>query len=678
MRPSASRGIRFLKERLLDYVFAALAVVAALLVRKALDPVLGTSAPYVTLFPAVACVAIFGGNGPAMLTTLVGLAGVTYWWLPAGTLSLIAHDTAKQLAAILYLALCGLIITVSHFHRKNASKLQRLQEDNERQVAIELDAMRRLQETGTFCMKAGNGYRECLDSILDAALFLTGAEKGTLHLLDGTGALKIAAQRGFAPPFLSFFDSVEVGTAAASAMALSTRKRMAVDDVARAEIFDGKPSRDILLQAQVRALQCTPLVSGSGNVLGIISTHFSEPHRLPDREARLMDLLSRQAADYLERKQSEESLRVASAQLQQLLEATPTGITRCSRDLRYLAINSSCASMLGLPESEVLGRPIVEVMGTAAWEKIEPYVQRVLRGERVEYEAALPYRVVGTRHVHVIYTPETNSQNEVIGWFASITDITHFSRLEEQLRKAEKLAAAGQLAASLAHEINNPLESVTNVLYLLDCDDSLSPEARTMAQIARREMSRLTRIVRQSLSYYRVGAVAKQFDLAAVVRESLEILSDKINRNRIQVETKFAGPPSMMGFQDEVRQVLDNLLLNAIEAMPTGGHLKVAARLSSNWGKDGSLGIRLTIADTGCGIAKENLDRLFEPFFTTKSDKGTGLGLWAVRAIVAKHNGDMRIRSSHSAAKTGTVVSIFWPHAQAEATSEQAHSVSAA
>lgn len=662
MRASAPGGSGFIERAIPRYALAVVCTAAALLVRKLLEPVLGTSVPYITLFPAVACVAIFAGDGPAALTALLGLLGAAYWFVPPAGLAMMG--TAERLAAGLYLFFCGFIIWMCHVNRGYSDKVRRLQGEKEEQMASELEVMRRLQETGTLCIRPENELEACLDSILEAAISLTGAQKGNLQLLDPvTGALKIAAQRGFEQPFLEFFESVTNGTPATCSRALREHRRIVVEDVTTSEIFVG--SLNVMLQAGIRAVQSTPLTSSSGTILGVISTHFAEPHRLSEREARLIDLLSRQAGDYLERKQAERELRAASAQVQQLLEAVPTGITHCSCDLRYLAANPAYAQLAGRPAEEIVGRPIVEVMGEAGWKMIEPYVQRVLQGERVEYQTPLPFTGGGRRQIHVVYTPERDSNGQVIGWFASVQDISAFKAVEEQLRRAEKLAAAGQLAASLAHEINNPLESVINALYLLESDRELSPGARDMVRIASQETSRLTRIVRQSLSYYRVGVVAKAFDLGLLVRESLEILRDKAQRNGIELRSKLGGANPMMGYPDEVRQVIDNLLINAIEAMPKGGSITVSARRCRSWGREESHGTRLTIADTGTGIAKENFARVFEAFFTTKSDKGTGLGLWAVRGIVAKHNGEMRIRSTDSPGRSGTVVSIFWPDAQA-------------
>jgi PAS domain S-box-containing protein len=355
-------------------------------------------------------------------------------------------------------------------------------------------------------------------------------------------------------------------------------------------------------------------------------------------------------------------MKRADAQLRRFLEAAPTGLTRCSRDLRYLSANSAYAEIAGLPLDQIIGRRIVDVMGPDGWETIRPYVERALRGERVEYETLLPFATAGSRQLHVVYTPERDGQ-EVVGWVASVTDITEFKRVERQLREVEKMAAAGQLAASLAHEINNPLSAVINVLYLLAGRTDLDANTTGLISIANNEIARVSRIVRQSLSYYRVGMVAKEVDLSALLEESLQVFSDKFQRGGIAIGKKIVPGTTVVGFADEIRQVVDNMLVNAVEATAPGGNLTLCLRQSRSWKNRSELGARLTIADNGCGIPKAYLARVFEPFFTTKAEKGNGLGLWVVRGIVEKHGGSIKIRSTDAAARSGTVISIFWPSA---------------
>jgi PAS domain S-box-containing protein len=357
--------------------------------------------------------------------------------------------------------------------------------------------------------------------------------------------------------------------------------------------------------------------------------------------------------------------------LQSFLEAAATGLTHCSRDLRYVAVNPAYAQMAGIPAEQIEGRAIVEVMGEKSWEIIRPHVDRVLRGERVEYETALTFSPGGLHHLHVVYTPERNGAGEVVGWFASVSDMTQLKRFEKKLQEVERMAAAGQLAASLAHEINNPLNSVTNLLYLIEHHEGVSAEAAKLVTTAERELTRVSRIVKQSLSYYRVGAVAGELDLASIVEESIQIFGGRMERAGIHISKEITAGTTLIGFPGEIRQVIDSLLLNAEEAMPDGGRLRISVRHSSNWRDHHEPGVRLTIADTGCGISREHFPHLFEPFFTTKAEKGSGLGLFVTRGIILKHKGLVKFRSRQMEATSGTVVSVFWPSSGVEKLSER-------
>lgn len=250
------------------------------------------------------------------------------------------------------------------------------------------------------------------------------------------------------------------------------------------------------------------------------------------------------------------------------------------------------------------------------------------------------------------------------------TDMLHrdFREQAERLNKVEKMAAAGQLAAAMAHEVNNPLAAVTNALYLLETKTDLDPTARGFVTMAASELARISRIVKQSLSYYKVGTIPRDVNLGEIVNESLQIFSSKIHRAGIDVKLNIAKGTLLVGFPDELRQVIDNLLHNALEAMPGGGRLTVSLHESFDWASNRHhrKGVRLTIADTGCGIAAANRRRIFEPFFSTKPEKGTGLGLWILQGIILKHEGVMSLRSSDAKGKSGTVISIFLPsHARA-------------
>ena len=226
----------------------------------------------------------------------------------------------------------------------------------------------------------------------------------------------------------------------------------------------------------------------------------------------------------------------------------------------------------------------------------------------------------------MVWTPDTYGSNQIVGWIASVMDVTEVKRAEEHLHKVEKLAAAGQLAASLAHEINNPLSSVINALYLLKSQSALDEHSQYLVNTAGTELQRVARIVKQSLSYYREGSTQQPLDLAALMEDSLQVFSEKIRHAGIEVTKKLTPDTTMVGFADEVRQVIDNLLLNAVEASPNGGRLIVCVRPSRDWKNLAQAGARLTIADTGNGIPKPIHHKSFRALLYHQAGEGNRAG----------------------------------------------------
>jgi signal transduction histidine kinase len=248
-------------------------------------------------------------------------------------------------------------------------------------------------------------------------------------------------------------------------------------------------------------------------------------------------------------------------------------------------------------------------------------------------------------------------------------DISDQKRTQELLIQTEKLAAAGRLAATVAHEINNPLESVVNLLYLTQLDESLSATARQYLTAADRELERVSLIARQTLGFYRGATRREEVGLSELLDSIVAVYGRKLSDKSIVVEKRYRPGCMSSVFAGEVRQLLANLVANAADAMPNAGRLVLKIRKSRAWKDSGPPGLRVTVADTGCGIAATELHRIFEPFYSTKKDVGTGLGLWVCMNIVQRHGGSIRVRSRRTPARSGSVFSIFLP-AVAEAVSQ--------
>jgi PAS domain S-box-containing protein len=242
-----------------------------------------------------------------------------------------------------------------------------------------------------------------------------------------------------------------------------------------------------------------------------------------------------------------------------------------------------------------------------------------------------------------------------------MVDTTARRMAEQALRNSEKLAATGRLAATIAHEINNPMAAVTNVLYLLAGHPTLDETARQYTKMAQDELGRVAQITRQMLRFYRDTSNRSPLNIPELLDSTIQLFSRKIQDKRITLEKRYRECPGIFGFPGELRQVFSNLLMNALDATPTGGRIRVQASHGRIWKHRGSEGVRVTICDNGSGIKPADRAHIFEPFFTTKEQHGTGLGLWVSYGIVQKHQGDIRVRTSARAGRSGTCFSVFLP-----------------
>lgn len=255
--------------------------------------------------------------------------------------------------------------------------------------------------------------------------------------------------------------------------------------------------------------------------------------------------------------------------------------------------------------------------------------------------------------------PVRDTHGTVVRWFGSNTDVTEQRRSEDALRQTEKLAATGRLAASIAHEINNPLEAVTNLVYLARKQPL---NAAKYLQLADQELDRISQITKNTLGFYRDNVSPSPVNISQVLEEVLALYGRKINFKKIILQPDFGDSIEITGYPGEIRQIFANLIANAIEALPSEGCLRI--RASKTCSRDGSSreGVRITFLDNGSGIALAHRGKIFEPFFTTKKDVGTGLGLWLTLGLVEKHHGSLRVRSNTQPGKTWTAFSVFLPN----------------
>ncbi len=241
-----------------------------------------------------------------------------------------------------------------------------------------------------------------------------------------------------------------------------------------------------------------------------------------------------------------------------------------------------------------------------------------------------------------------------------MADVTHRKLAEEAMLRAEKLAIAGRLAASVAHEINNPLEAMSNLLFLITLADSVE-DARTYGRDALEQLLRVSMITQQTLKFHRQAGAPKPAQLSEILNSVLVMFRGKLKAAGVTAEFRVGQEAEVSCLANEIQQIFANLISNAIDAMPRGGRLVIRLQPSHDWSDRQTAGMRVTLSDTGVGMDHATKRRLFEPFFTTKTDTGTGLGMWVVAQLVERHHGSVHIWSTQRSGRSGTTFSVFFP-----------------
>jgi two-component system, cell cycle sensor histidine kinase and response regulator CckA len=359
--------------------------------------------------------------------------------------------------------------------------------------------------------------------------------------------------------------------------------------------------------------------------------------------------------DISDRKRAENSLRASEAFLRSITDLVPSRISYVDRELRYRFVNGRYEEWFGRRREDIVGRHAREVLGDSLYERIQPHFQAALSGREVRYELDIGVGEGAPRHLSIVYVPHFGEHGEILGFFASLEDITERKRLEEQLRQSQKMEAVGVLAGGIAHDFNNLLTVINGYSRLaLDQLDKNDPLRRNIEEVAQAG-ARAASLTQQLLAFSRKQMLQpKVLDLNACVA-GLEMMLRRLIEERIDLRIDL--DPSLACVRADpaqVEQIVMNLVVNARDAMPEGGRLMIETRnVRLNVDDCGGQSrvqpgdyVMLAVSDTGRGMDAETQRRIFEPFFTTKGvGRGTGLGLSTIYGIVEQSGGHISVDS---------------------------------
>lgn len=606
-----------LNRPLVRYGVSAVVILLALLSRGVLQRMTGAPLPpYITFFPAVMLVAMLGGFWPGIFATLLS-SFVTASWI-------LGHGEGFALAPVdqvsLGIFICaGFVMSVfADVYRETRNRA----EASEKELAV--------RETEAALQQSRERLQVTLSSIGDAVISCDATGEITFMNPKAEEYLgwTTAEAEGYPIQMVLRVVDEETGERVEDIAAQVLRERSPVRRADHLALV-GKDGATIPIEGSA-----APILDAGGELTGVVLVFHS----------------------VTQQRRAQEQVRASERRYRTLVEMSPDAVV-VHLNGKIVYVNAVALQLFGAKYREELqGRSMLELVHAELHDLVRERIGAVECGGLAPLRELRVVRLDG-REVPVEATAAGIDWQGEVAVQSILRDITARKAAEAVFLQTEKLASVGRMAASIAHEINNPLAAVMNTVYLARKTPEVPRVAVEYLEIAEEELKRVSHITRQVLGFYRESTVLKRVAVDGIMDSALDLLQSKVRAKQAKIEKRYRGDLEIKAVGGELRQVFSNLLVNSLECIGEFGtvKLRITGLQCAKWGERA---VRVTVADNGPGIREAIRPRMFEALFTTKGDTGTGLGLWVSKQIVEKHGGTIRFRSRSTGAQTGTVFSV--------------------